>query len=103
MAGGVHFTSPLYFNSALVISLTSYLPSALKQKPSSKSDLISMATDGRISQNYKVDLSLDRILLVIQHNIWQPNSFAWDVQGLYATIFSWVPLQFVVIPVLQKC
>ena len=31
MAGGVHLTSPVNFNSALVISLTSYLPSALEK------------------------------------------------------------------------
>ena len=41
-------------------------------------------------------------LLVVEHNVWQPYSLAGNIESFDSAIIIWVPLQLVVIPLLQQ-
>ena len=84
MAGGVHLTSPVNWSSALVISLTSYLPSALEIQV-------------RAEQPHS-----PHTLLVVQDNVGQPNPLTGNIESLHAAVIIWIPLQFIVVPFLEK-
>ena len=41
-------------------------------------------------------------LLVVQHYVWKPDSLAGDIKSFYTAIIIWIPLEFIVVPLLQK-
>ena len=68
----------------MVISLTSYLPSALE-------------IHVRAEQPHS-----PHTLLVVEDNVGQPNPLTGNIKSFYSTIIIWIPLQFIVVPFLEK-
>ena len=41
-------------------------------------------------------------ILVVKHYVWKPNSLAGNIECLNSSILIWIPLEFVVIPILME-
>ena len=89
MAGGFHSTFPLAIRVAFVAKVTSKLPSAL----------YNVRPHNIIPYNRGYTI-MD--LLIVEDNIGSPDVVARYMKHIHPAVFIRVPLQFVIIPVLDR-
>ena len=51
------------------------------------------------NENYRFEIF--EYLLVVKDNVWSPNMVRWNMKHVDAPIFFGIPLQFIVIPILE--